>query len=69
MTLTLVDLLKFETIASMNGSLGPEAVMGFGRRELGSRISGGPSNGGGDMVCLEVILRNRLKNICEYFWY
>lgn len=50
MTLTLVELLKFETIASMKGLLGPEVVMGFGRRELGSLSSGGPSNGEGDMV-------------------
>lgn len=47
-TLTLVDLLKFETIRSMNGSLGPEA----GRGELEFLSSGGPSKGEA-MVTLE----------------
>lgn len=46
--MTFADLLKFATIRSMNGSLGPEA----GRWELESRSSGGPSSGE-DIATLE----------------
>jgi len=43
----------------MKGSLGPEVVVGFGRRELGSLSSGGPSRGEGDMVCCLEIRSDR----------